>query len=99
MFDSDEAGLKAAWRALQISLKNVVDDKTVVFIFARGLRSRLFVKENGEQEFYKKLDRAMVLESFAFQYLKRGKKLDSPEDIRQIIFEFKKILPLVHQKC
>ena len=37
----------------------------------------------------------MVLESFAFQYLKRGKKLDSPEDIRQIIFEFKKILPLV----
>ena len=54
-----------------------------------------FLKENGEQEFYKKLDRAMVLESFAFQYLKRGKKLDSPEDIRQIIFEFKKILPLV----
>ena len=37
----------------------------------------------------------MVLESFAFQYLKRGKKLDSPEDIRQIIFEFKKLLPLV----
>ena len=36
----------------------------------------------------------MVLESFAFQYLKRGKKLDSPEDIRQIIFEFKKLLPL-----
>ena len=54
-----------------------------------------FVKENGEQQFYKKLDRAMVLESFAFQYLKRGKKLDSPEDIRQIIFEFKKLLPLV----
>ena len=95
-FDSDEAGLKAAWRALQISLKNVVDDKTVRFLFLpEGYDPDSFVKENGEKEFYKKLDRAMVLESFAFQYLKRGKKLDSPEDIRQIIFEFKKILPLV----
>ena len=95
-FDSDEAGLKAAWRALQISLKNVVDDKTVRFLFLpEGYDPDSFVKENGEQEFYKKFDRAMVLESFAFQYLKRGKKLDSPEDIRQIIFEFKKILPLV----
>jgi DNA primase len=95
-FDSDEAGLKAAWRALQISLKNVVDDKTVRFLFLpEGYDPDSYVKENGEQEFYKKLDRAMVLESFAFQYLKRGKKLDSPEDIRQIIFEFKKILPLV----
>ena len=95
-FDSDEAGLKAAWRALQISLKHVIDDKTVRFLFLpEGYDPDSFVKEKGEQEFYKKLDRAMVLESFAFQYLKRGKKLDSPEDIRQIIFEFKKLLPLV----
>ena len=94
-FDSDEAGLKAAWRAFQISLKNVIDDKTVRFLFLpEGYDPDSFVKEKGEQEFYKKLDRAMVLESFAFQYLKRGKKLDSPEDIRQIIFEFKKLLPL-----
>ena len=95
-FDSDEAGLKAAWRALQISLKNVVDDKTVRFLFLpEGYDPDSFVKEHGKEEFYKKLDRAMVLESFAFQFLKRGKKLDSPEDIRQIIFEFKKLLPLV----
>ena len=95
-FDSDEAGLKAAWRALQISLKHVIDDKTVRFLFLpEGYDPDSFVKEKGDEEFYKKLDRAMVLESFAFQYLKRGKKLDSPEDIRQIIFEFKKLLPLV----
>ncbi len=95
-FDSDEAGLKAAWRALQISLKNVVDDKTVRFLFLpEGYDPDSFVKEHGKEEFYNKLDRAMVLESFAFQFLKRGKKLDSPEDIRQIIFEFKKLLPLV----
>ena len=98
-FDSDEAGLKAAWRALQISLKNVVDDKTVRFLFLpEGYDPDSFVKEHGKEEFYKKLDRAMVLESFAFQFLERGKKLDSPEDIRQIIFEFKKYFLLLHNK-
>jgi DNA primase len=40
----------------------------------------------------------MVLESFTFQYLKRGKKLDSPEDIRQIIFEIKKIIPAIRSE-
>lgn len=95
-FDSDEAGLKAAWRALQISLKNVFDDRTVRFLFLpEGYDPDSFVKEKGNKEFYKKLERAMVLESFTFQYLKRGKKLDSPEDIRQIIFEFKKLLPQI----
>ena len=34
----------------------------------------------------------MQLESFAFQYLKRGRDLNSPEDIRTIIFELKKLL-------
>ena len=68
MFDSDEAGLKAAWRALQISLKNVFDDRTVRFLFLpEGYDPDSFVKEKGNKEFYKKLERAMVLESFTFK--------------------------------
>ena len=95
-FDSDEAGLAAAWRALQISLKNVFDDKTVRFLFLpEGYDPDSFVKEKGANEFLKKIDRAMVIETFVFQFLKRGRNLDSPEDIRQIIFELKKLLPTV----
>lgn len=98
-FDSDEAGLKAAWRALQISLKNVFDDRTVRFLFLpEGYDPDSYIKEHGQEEFRKKLERSMVLESFTFQYLKRGKKLDSPEDIRQIIFEIKKIIPAIRSE-
>ena len=98
-FDSDEAGLKAAWRALQISLKNVFDDRTVRFLFLpEGYDPDSYIKQHGQEEFRKKLERSMVLESFTFQYLKRGKKLDSPEDIRQIIFEIKKIIPAIRSE-
>ena len=34
----------------------------------------------------------MVIETFVFQFLKRGRNIDSPEDIRLIIFDFKKII-------
>ena len=98
-FDSDEAGLKAAWRALQISLKNVFDDRTVRFLFLpENYDPDSFIKEHGQEEFAKKLERSMVLESFTYQYLKRGMKLDSPEDVRKIIFEFKKLIPMIRSE-
>ena len=98
-FDSDEAGLKAAWRALQISLKNVFDDRTVRFLFLpENYDPDSFIKEHGQEEFTKKLERSMVLESFTYQYLKRGMKLDSPEDVRKIIFEFKKLIPMIRSE-
>ena len=98
-FDSDEAGLKAAWRALQISLKNVFDDRTVRFLFLpENYDPDSFIKEHGQEEFAKKLERSMVLESFTYQYLKRGMMLDSPEDVRKIIFEFKKLIPMIRSE-
>ena len=98
-FDSDEAGLKAAWRALQISLKNVFDDRTVRFLFLpENYDPDSFIKEHGQEAFAKKLERSMVLESFTYQYLKRGMKLDSPEDVRKIIFEFKKLIPMIRSE-
>ena len=94
-FDSDEAGLNAAWKSLQICLGQVFDDKTVRFLFLpEGEDPDSYVKENGQEEFLKKVERSMVLETFVYQFIKRGKNLDSPEDIRLIIFEFKKIIKL-----
>ena len=92
-FDSDEAGLKAAWRSLQISLAQVFDDKTVRFLFLpEGEDPDSFVKENGQEAFLKKIERSMVIETFVYQFLKRGRNVDSPEDVRLIIFDFKKII-------
>ena len=92
-FDSDEAGLKAAWRSFQLSLNQIFEDRTIRFLFLpEGEDPDSYIQKNGREEFEKKISRSMQLESFAFQYLKRGRDLNSPEDIRTIIFELKKLL-------
>ena len=92
-FDSDEAGLKAAWRSFQFSLNQIFEDRTIRFLFLpEGEDPDSYIQKNGREEFEKKISRSMQLESFAFQYLKRGRDLNSPEDIRTIIFELKKLL-------
>ena len=92
-FDSDEAGLKAAWRSFQLSLNQIFEDRTIRFLFLpEGEDPDSYIRKNGREEFEKKISRSMQLESFAFQYLKRGRDLNSPEDIRTIIFELKKLL-------
>ena len=92
-FDSDEAGLKAAWRSFQLSLNQIFEDRTIRFLFLPGGEDPdSYIQKNGREEFEKKISRSMQLESFAFQYLKRGRDLNSPEDIRTIIFELKKLL-------
>ena len=92
-FDSDEAGLKAAWRSFRLSLNQIFEDRTIRFLFLpEGEDPDSYIQKNGREEFEKKISSSMQLESFAFQYLKRGRDLNSPEDIRAIIFELKKLL-------
>ena len=91
-FDSDEAGLKAAWRALQITVSYSIDDKTVRFMFLpKGEDPDSYINKKGPNEFLKRVDKSMDIESFIFNFLKRGRNLESSEDIRLIIFEFQKI--------
>ena len=92
-FDSDQAGLKAAWRSFQFSLNQIFEDRTIRFLFLpEGEDPDSYIQKNGREEFEKRISKSMQLESFAFQYLKRGRDLNSPEDIRTIIFELKKLL-------
>ena len=91
-FDSDEAGLKAAWRALQITVSYSIEDKTVRFMFLpKGEDPDSFINKNGSKEFLERVEKSMDIESFIFNFLKRGRNLESSEDIRLIIFEFQKI--------
>ena len=91
-FDSDEAGLKAAWRALQITVSYSIEDKTVRFMFLpKGEDPDSFINKNGSKEFLERVGKSMDIESFIFNFLKRGRNLESSEDIKLIIFEFQKI--------
>ena len=99
-FDSDEAGLKAAWRALQITVSYSIDDKIARFMFLpEGEDPDSFINKEGPKEFLKRIDRAMDIETFIFNFLKRGKDLESSEDIRLIIFEFKKVFSLIKSEA
>ena len=92
-FDSDEAGLKAAWRALNISLSLAINDKTARFMFLpEGEDPDSFINANGRKALLDRIERAMDIESFVFQFLKRKRDLESSEDVRIILFELKKIL-------
>lgn len=92
-FDSDEAGLKAAWRALNISLSLTIDDKTIRFMFLpKGEDPDSFIKKNGSQALLDRVERSMDIETFIYQYLKRNKDIESSEDMRIILFELKKII-------
>ena len=95
-FDSDEAGLKAAWRALNISLSLAIDDKTIRFMFLpEGEDPDSFINANGRKALLDRIERSMDIETFVFQFLKRKRDLESSEDIRIILFELKKILSSV----
>ncbi len=92
-FDSDEAGLKAAWRSLNQCINKIYADRTIRFLFLPVDEDPdSFVLKNGKKEFLKKAENAMVLENFVFQYLKRGKNLQSPEDIRLISYEVQNLI-------
>ena len=55
-FDSDEAGLKAAWRSFQFSLNQIFEDRTIRFLFLpEGEDPDSYIQKNGREEFEKKL--------------------------------------------
>ena len=60
-FDSDEAGLQAAWRALQITVSYSIDDKTVRFMFLpKGEDPDSYINKNGPNEFLKRVDKSII---------------------------------------
>ena len=54
-FDSDEAGLKAAWRSLNQCINKIYADRTIRFLFLpAGEDPDSFILKNGKEEFLKK---------------------------------------------
>lgn len=78
-FDGDEAGKKAAWRGLEISLPLLKDDKQVYFMFLpEGDDPDTFVRNNGKEAFID-IHLQMPLSEFLFKTLSDGIELNSAE--------------------
>ncbi len=80
-FDGDEAGRKAAWRALESTLPAMQDGKGATFLFLpAGEDPDSLVRKEGTARFLDRVENeAEPLADFLFRHLGEGLKLDSME--------------------
>lgn len=69
-FDGDEAGTKAAWKALELALPQLYETRSVKFLFlAQGEDPDSTVRKEGVDGFAKRVSNAMMLSEFLFKGL------------------------------
>lgn len=93
-FDGDDAGRKAAWRALENSLEALQDGKEVSFLFLpEGEDPDSTIRALGHDAFLRVLDTETVpLSAFLLRELARGRKLDSQEGRAAMLKEARPLL-------
>jgi len=85
-FDSDKAGKKAAWRALENSLALLSDGKYLSFLFLpEGEDPDSYVNQYGKELFEQQLKQAMPLSEFLFKELCSGVNLQTSEGCAKLV--------------
>ncbi|MCA3152018.1 MAG: toprim domain-containing protein, partial [Rhodocyclaceae bacterium] len=94
-FDGDAAGRRAAWRALENSLAQLVDGKNLSFLFLpQGEDPDSFIRREGRAAFESLLAAAMPMSGFLVRELTRENDLASEEGRARLLRDAK---PLVTQ--
>jgi len=92
-FDGDNAGRKAAWRALENSLEALADNKRLGFVFLpQDEDPDSYIRTNGKAEFDRLVLQAMPLSDFLLRELAQRCDLTSSEGKAQLIYEAKPLL-------
>jgi len=79
-FDGDEAGRKAAWRALENSLSQVADDKSLKFLFLpQGEDPDSYIRAQGKAAFENLLSEALPLSQFLVRELSGKVEMETQE--------------------
>jgi DNA primase len=94
-FDGDEAGRKAALRALEAALPSMEDGRQARFLFLpEGQDPDDAVRAQGQAQFEAMLDKAMPLETFLFESAAKGLDLTSLDGRARMS---KQALPYIRQ--
>ncbi len=94
-FDGDEAGRKAARRALENSLSSMTDGRQVKFLFLPdGEDPDTLIRQVGEEKFSRMIDMAVPLEDFLFDSVADGIDIQSMEGRARLS---KRAAPLLHK--
>lgn len=92
-FDGDNAGRKAAWRALEDSLAQLVDGKNVSFLFLpEGEDPDSYVRNFGKDAFEELLEQTSPLSVFLFRELSARVDLKTSEGRAKLIQDAKPLL-------
>ncbi|WP_150427032.1 DNA primase [Dechloromonas sp. CZR5] len=92
-FDGDNAGRKAAWRALENALEALADNKQIGFVFLPAEHDPdSFIREYGKPEFDRMVAQAMPLSDFLLRELAQRCDLTSSEGKARLIYEAKPLL-------
>lgn len=92
-YDGDQAGMRAAWRALQACLPLMRDDVSVRFLFLPSEHDPdSYIQAFGDKAFRAALDEAVSLSRFMLEELARRHRLDEAEGRAACVHE---ALPLL----
>ena len=92
-FDGDNAGRKAAWRALENALEALADNKSIGFVFLPAEHDPdSFIREQGKAAFDRAVREAMPLSDFLLKELAQRCDLTSAEGKARLIYEAKPLL-------
>jgi DNA primase len=92
-FDGDEAGRRAAWRALENALPQLQDGKQVKFLFLPdGEDPDTYVRKNGKAEFETRLADAGPLSRFLLEELASRVNLSTAEGRANLVHAAKPLL-------
>lgn len=92
-FDGDNAGRKAAWRALENSLEALSDDKSIGFVFLPEKDDPdSYVRDHGAAEFERLVAQAMPLSDFMLRELGQQCDLTTAEGKARLVHEAKPLI-------
>ena len=92
-FDGDEAGRRAAWRALQTALPLLRDDLSIRFLFLPARHDPdSYIREFGQAAFKACIKDAVALSAFLLDELSQRHRLDEPEGRSGCVHEAAPIL-------
>ena len=92
-FDGDNAGRKAAWRALENSLEALPEQKSIGFVFLPDTEDPdSFVRSQGTEAFERMITQAMPLSEFLLRELASHCDMTSAEGRAKLVAEAKPLL-------
>ncbi len=96
-YDGDNAGKKAAWRALENTLSVIRDGMIAKFLFLPEKEDPdTMVRKEGKEAFEQRIKNATALSEFLFEHLKQECDISSKEGQAQLASKANKLIQKMH---